>query len=308
MFSVLFPGQGSQSVGMAKELHDNFDYVKQLFDEAEDTLHVSMRKLIFEGPKELLDQTENTQPAIFLVSYSIFNVIKNETTFDVSKANFFAGHSLGEYSALACAGVINFKQTIQLLKIRGNAMQNAVPKNKGGMVAVLGVEIKKIEEIIGNKNSNYSCFLANDNSDGQVVVSGKIEDIENFIIELKKLNIKNIKLPVSAPFHCPLMKSATNIMSNELSKINFSAPKNMIVSNVTAEPSNDPEKIRDLLIKQIEKPVRWRESVINMIKQGNKKFIEIGPGKVLSGLIKRIDRNVELIQVNNIDDLNNLRK
>ena len=308
MFSVLFPGQGSQSVGMAKELHDNFDYVKQLFDEAEDTLHVSMRKLIFEGPKELLDQTENTQPAIFLVSYSIFNVIKNETTFDVSKANFFAGHSLGEYSALACAGVINFKQTIQLLKIRGNAMQNAVPKNKGGMVAVLGVEIKKIEEIIENKNSNFSCFLANDNSDGQVVVSGKIEDIENFIIELKKLNIKNIKLPVSAPFHCPLMKSATNIMSNELSKINFSAPKNMIVSNVTAEPSNDPEKIRDLLIKQIEKPVRWRESVINMIKQGNKKFIEIGPGKVLSGLIKRIDRNVELIQVNNIDDLNNLRK
>ena len=184
MFSVLFPGQGSQSVGMAKELHDNFDYVKQLFDEAEDTLHVSMRKLIFEGPKELLDQTENTQPAIFLVSYSIFNVIKNETTFDVSKANFFAGHSLGEYSALACAGVINFNQTIQLLKIRGNAMQNAVPRNKGGMVAVLGVEIKKIEEIIENKNSNYSCFLANDNSDGQVVVSGKIEDIENFIIEL----------------------------------------------------------------------------------------------------------------------------
>ena len=306
MFSVLFPGQGSQSVGMAKELHDNFDYVKQLFDEAEDTLHVSMRKLIFEGPKELLDQTENTQPAIFLVSYSIFNVIKNETTFDVSKANFFAGHSLGEYSALACAGVINFKQTIQLLKIRGNAMQNAVPKNKGGMVAVLGVEIKKIEEIIENKNSNYSCFLANDNSDGQVVVSGKIEDIENFIIELKKLNIKNIKLPVSAPFHCPLMKSATNIMSNELSKINFSAPKNMIVSNVTAEPSNDPEKIRDLLIKQIEKPVRWRESVINMIKQGNKKFIEIGPGKVLSGLVKRIDKNVELIHVNNINDFNKL--
>ena len=308
MFSVLFPGQGSQSVGMAKELHNNFNYVKKLFDEAEDTLNVSMRKLIFEGPKELLDQTENTQPAIFLVSYSIFNVIKNETTFDVSKANFFAGHSLGEYSALACAGVINFKQTIQLLKIRGNAMQNAVPRNKGGMVAVLGVEIKKIEEIIENKNSNYSCFLANDNSDGQVVVSGKIEDIENFIIELKKLNIKNIKLPVSAPFHCPLMKSATNIMRNELSKINFSAPKNMIVSNVTAEPSNDPEKIRDLLIKQIEKPVRWRESVINMINQGNKKFIEIGPGKVLSGLVKRIDRNVELIQVNNIDDLNNLRK
>jgi [acyl-carrier-protein] S-malonyltransferase len=307
MFSVLFPGQGSQSVGMAKELYDNFDYVKKLFDEANDVLNLSISKLIFEGPKDLLDQTENTQPAIFLVSYSIFKVVKNETAFDISKANFFAGHSLGEYSALACSEVINFKETIRLLKIRGNAMQNAVPKNEGAMVAVLGVEIKKIEEIIQNNKKNYNCFLANDNSDGQVVVSGKIEDIEKFIIQLKKLNIRNIKLPVSAPFHCPLMSPATKIMTSELSATKFSVPKNMIVSNVTAEPSNDPENLRDLLIKQIEKPVRWRESIINIIKQGNKKFIEIGPGKVLSGLVKRIDRNVELIQVNNIDDLKNLR-
>ena len=306
MFSVLFPGQGSQSVGMGKELYDNFDYVKKLFDEADDVLNLSISKLIFEGPKELLDQTENTQPAIFLVSYSIFNVVKNETAFDISKANFFAGHSLGEYSALACSEVINFKETIKLLKIRGNAMQNAVPKNEGAMVAVLGVEIKKIEEIIKINKKNYNCFLANDNSNGQVVVSGKFEDIEKFIIELKKLSIKNIKLPVSAPFHCPLMSPATKIMTNQLSETKFSVPKNMIVSNVTAEPSNDPENIRDLLIKQIEKPVRWRESIINMIKHGNKKFIEIGPGKVLSGLVKRIDRNVELIQVNNIDDLKNL--
>jgi [acyl-carrier-protein] S-malonyltransferase len=307
MFSVLFPGQGSQSVGMVKELYDNFDYVKKLFDEANDALNLPISKLIFEGPKELLDQTENTQPAIFLVSYSIFNVVKNETAFDISKANFFAGHSLGEYSALACSEVINFKETIRLLKIRGNAMQNAVPKNEGAMVAVLGVEIKKIEEIIQNNKKNYNCFLANDNSDGQVVVSGKIEDIEKFIIQLKKLNIRNIKLPVSAPFHCPLMSPATKIMTSELSATKFSVPKNMIVSNVTAEPSNDPENLRDHLIKQIEKPVRCRESIINIIKQGNKKFIEIGPGKVLSGLVKRIDRNVELIQVNNIDDLKNLR-
>ena len=306
MFSVLFPGQGSQSVGMAKELYDNFGYVKNLFDEADDVLNLSISKLIFEGPKELLDQTENTQPAIFLVSYSIFNIIKKETAFDISKANFFAGHSLGEYSALACAGVINFKETIKLLKIRGNAMQNAVPKKEGGMVAVLGLEIKKIEEIIENSKSEYSCFLANDNSNGQVVVSGKIEDIEKFIDELKKSNIKNIKLPVSAPFHCPLMRPATKIMYKELSETKFNAPHNMIVSNVTAEPSNDPENIRNLLIEQIEKPVRWRESIINMIKQGNERFIEIGPGKVLSGLVKRIDRNVELIQVNNIGDLKNL--
>ncbi len=307
MFSVLFPGQGSQSVGMAKQLYDNFDYVKNLFDEADDVLNLSISKLIFEGPKELLDLTENTQPAIFLVSYSIFNIIKRETEFDVNKANFFAGHSLGEYSALSCAGVINFKKTIELLKIRGNAMQNAVPKNEGGMVAVLGLEIKKIEEIIENSKGKYNCFLANDNSNGQVVVSGKIEDIEKFIAELKKSNIKNIKLPVSAPFHSPLMSPATRIMNKELSETKFFTPNNMIVSNVTAEPSNDPENIKDLLIEQIEKPVRWRESIINMIKKGNKKFIEIGPGKVLSGLVKRIDRNVELIQVNNIDDLNNLK-
>ena len=307
MFSVLFPGQGSQSVGMIKEFHDNFDYVKKLFNEADELLNLSISKLIFEGPKELLGQTENTQPAIFLASYSIFNVIKNETEFDISNANFYAGHSLGEYSALACAGVINFKETIKLLKIRGNAMQNAVPKNEGGMVAVLGEEIKIIKEIIENNKSYYNCFLANDNSNGQVVVSGKFRDIEKFIIDLQKLRIKNIKLPVSAPFHCPLMSPATKIMSNELNETEFFAPKNMIVSNVTAEPSKDPDNLRDLLIEQIEKPVRWRESIINIIKQGNKKFIEIGPGKVLSGLVKRIDRNVELIQVNNINDLNNLR-
>ena len=306
MFSVLFPGQGSQSVGMAKDLYDNFNYVKDIFNEANDILNLSISNIIFDGPKETLDQTENTQPAIFLVSYSIFNVIKKETKFEIEKANFFAGHSLGEYSALSCAGVINFRETINLLKIRGSAMQNAIPKNEGGMVAVLGVEIKKIVEIIENNKSKFSCFLANDNSNGQIVVSGKIKDIDQFIIELKKLNIKNIKLPVSAPFHCPLMKPATATMNKELNQTKFFTPNNMIVSNVTAEPSNDPDNIRKLLIDQIEKPVRWRESIINMINLGNKRFIEIGPGKVLSGLVKRIDRNVELFQVNNINDLNNL--
>ena len=307
MFSVLFPGQGSQSVGMVKDIYENFDYVKDLFKKADEALDFSISKIIIEGPKEILDQTENTQPAIFLVSYAIYQVIKKETPFDIDNANFFAGHSLGEYSALACSGVINFEETIKLLKIRAKAMQNAVPKNEGGMVAVLGQEINKINEIIYNNKNKYKCFLANDNSIGQVVVSGKLYDLEKFVNELKNLNIKSIKLPVSAPFHCILMNPATNIMREEIKNINFSQPKNNIVSNVTAEPSNNPDEIKNLLIQQIEKPVRWRESIINIIKAGNQKFIEIGPGKVLSGLVKRIDRNVELIQVNNINDLNNLK-
>ena len=306
MFSVLFPGQGSQSVGMAKDLYDDFDYIKHLFNEADEALNLSLTKIIFEGPKDLLNETENTQPAIFLASYAIYETIKRETSFDASKANCFAGHSLGEYSALACSEVINFTETIKLLKIRGKAMQNSVPKNEGGMLAVLGEEIKKIEEILDINKNKFSCYMANDNSVGQVVISGKIKDIDNFVIELKKLNIKSIKLPVSAPFHCILMSPATKIMSKELMNTKFSTPKNMIVSNVTAQPSQDSEKIKNLLIQQIENPVRWRESIINMIKLGNKKFIEIGPGRVLSGLVKRIDRNVELIQVNNIKDLNNL--
>ncbi len=306
MFSVLFPGQGSQSVGMIKDIYEKFDYVKDLFNQADNELGLSLSKIIFEGPKELLDETENTQPAIFLVGYAIYNVIKKETTFKIDEANFFAGHSLGEYTALACSGAIDFVDTIKLLKIRGNAMQNAVPKNKGGMVAVLGEKINKIEEIIDTNKNKFNCFLANDNSNGQVVISGKTNDLDQFIIELKKFKIKNVKLPVSAPFHCPLMETATNIMRKEIMNISFSTPNNKIVSNVTAKPLNDSDKIKNLLIDQIENPVRWRESVINMINAGNRKFIEIGPGKVLSGLVKRIDRNIELIQVNNISDLNNL--
>ena len=306
MISVLFPGQGSQSVGMIKDLYDNFGYIKDLFVQADDVLNLSLSKIIFEGPIDLLNETENTRPAIFLVSYSIFKLIKNETSFEIDKANYFAGHSLGEYSALACSNVINFEDTIKLLKIRGQAMQNAVPKNEGGMIAVLGENINKIEEIINNNKNKFECYLANDNSNGQVVISGKKINLEKFEVELKKSNIKNVRLPVSAPFHCILMKSATQIMTKKLKDTKFSTPSNEIVSNVTALPSKDPEVIKNLLIEQIEKPVRWRESIVNIINAGNRKFLEIGPGKILSGLVKRVDRNVELIQVNNINDLNNL--
>ena len=306
MFSVLFPGQGSQSVGMIKDFYENFDYVRNLFEQADSALNLSISKIISDGPKEILDQTENTQPAIFLASYAIFQAIKKETSLDINKASFFAGHSLGEYSALACSDVIGFEETIKLLKIRGSSMQNAVPNNEGGMIAVLGEELKKIEDIIETNKNNFNCYLANDNSNGQVVISGKLYDLKKLINELKILNIKSVKLPVSAPFHCVLMNPATKIMKEKISSTNFSIPNNKIVSNVTAESTKDPSMIKKLLIEQIEKPVRWRESIINMIENGTKKFIEVGPGKVLSGLVKRIDRNVQLIQVNNISDLNNL--
>jgi len=306
MFSVLFPGQGSQSVGMAKNLYENFDYIKELFNQADEVLGNSISRMILEGPKELLDQTENTQPAIFLVSYSIFKVIKNESKFDINSANFFAGHSLGEYSALACAGSLSFEQTIKLLKKRGKAMQSAVPKGQGGMLAVLGTDIEKVNEIINVNKDKFKCFIANDNSVGQIVVSGKTMDINNFSEDLKNNNIKNIKLSVSAPFHCELMRSATEVMEKEINNTEFNIPTNEIFSNVTAKNTKDPNEIKRLLINQIEKTVRWREIIENMIDTKVDKFIEIGPGKVLSGLIKRINRNVKLIQINDIEDIKNL--
>ena len=306
MFSVLFPGQGSQSVGMGKNLYEKFDYVKSLFRQADDILEKSISKIILEGPKELIDQTENTQPAIFLISYSIYEVIKNETSFNLNDAKFFAGHSLGEYSALACAGSLSFNQTIKLLQSRGRFMQSAVPNGKGGMLAVLGSDIQKINKIIKNNEDNFKCYIANDNSVGQVVVSGNINDLKKFSEELKKNKIKNISLPVSAPFHCELMNSATEKMREEMRTVEFKKPVVNIISNVTAQQANNPNDIKKLLVDQIEKPVRWREIVINMIDSNVEKFIEIGPGKVLSGLVKRINNNVELIQVNEIEDINKL--
>jgi len=306
MFSVLFPGQGSQSVGMGKKLYEKFDYIKSLFEQADDILKKSISKIILEGPKEIIDQTENTQPAIFLISYSICEVIKKETSFNLNNAKFFAGHSLGEYSALACAGSLSFDQTIKLLQSRGRFMQSAVPKGQGGMLAVLGSEIKKINQIINRNKEKFKCYIANDNSVGQVVVSGNINELDKFSEELKKNKIKNIKLPVSAPFHCELMKSASQKMKEEINKIEFKKPEINIISNVTAQQTNNPNDIKRLLVEQIESPVRWREIVINMIDLKVEKFIEIGPGKVLSGLVKRINSNVELIQVNDFEDLNKL--
>ena len=306
MFSVVFPGQGSQLVGMGKEFYDKFEKVKNLFKEADETLNFPLSKLIFEGPKEELDLTSKTQPAIFLVSYSIFNVIKNEFNIDLSKAKYFAGHSLGEYSALSCAGYLNFSDTLKILRIRGEAMQNAVPKGQGGMVAVLGSTVDIIEELLKNNEKNFKVQIANDNSEGQIVLSGKNDDLDKLIIILKDKSIKNIKLPVSAPFHCSLMHNATKTMSEELNKLNFKNSSNKLISNVTAEEISDEKNLKELLIKQIENRVRWRESILNMIKNDVNHFIEIGPGKVLSGLIKRINREVKIDTINNQTDIEKL--
>ena len=293
-------------VGMGKEFYDKFDLVKDLFKEADETLNFSLSKLILDGPKEELDLTANTQPAIFLISYSIFNVIKKEFNLDLHKAKYFAGHSLGEYSALSCAGYLSFQDTLKILKTRGDAMQNSVPKGQGGMVAVLGSTVEIIEKILKDNEQNFKAQIANDNSEGQIVLSGKMDDLDKLILTLKENTIKNIKLPVSAPFHCSLMNKATNIMSEELNKLSFSQVDNKLISNVTAKEISNIEQLKELLIKQIENRVRWRESVINMIDSDVNHFIEIGPGKVLSGLVKRINRDVKINTINNQGDIESL--
>jgi len=303
MFSVIFPGQGSQIVGMGKEFYEKFDIVKKLYTQADEILNFPISKLILEGPKNQLDLTENTQPAIFLVGYSIFQLTKKEFNIDLNKASFFAGHSLGEYTALAATDVISFEDTLKILKIRGNAMQGSVPKGEGGMVAVLGSKIETVENIIKKNKNKYECFIANDNSDGQIVVSGKISELDKFMIDLKSNSIKNIKLPVSAPFHCKLMNKATKIMNDEMVKLDFKDSKNILISNVTGKEIFKVSELKELLVKQIESRVRWRESVLLMINKGVNQFIEIGPGKVLSGLIKRIDRNVKVSAINNEEDI-----
>jgi len=307
MFSVVFPGQGSQSVGMAANLYNSYSYVKELFEIADETLGFSLSKLILEGPKEQLDQTENTQPAIFLASTSIFEMTRRESDIDLTKAKYFAGHSLGEYSALAASGSIKFEQGIKLLKARGKAMQLAVPKGEGGMLAVLGTDVKIISDLLNENQKKYQCFIANDNSTGQIVLSGMNKDLDALTEDLKKNTIKNIRLAVSAPFHSKLMSSATEIMKQEINQSNFIYPKNTIISNVTSLEATEPNQIKELLIKQIENPVRWRESVIYMINKGVTKFVEIGPGKVLSGLVKRIDKSVTIVSINELDDLQGVK-
>ena len=305
MFSIIFPGQGSQSVGMAKEFYEKYSLVKNIFSEADEAIGFNLSKIILDGPISEINLTENTQPAIFVVSYSIFSVMKNEFNINLNQANYFAGHSLGEYSALTCANALQFKEAVRLLNQRGKSMQEAVPSGEGAMLAVLGLKIEEILEQINLISINGTCEVANDNSPGQIVVSGDKDSIQVLHDSLKKKSIRGVILPVSAPFHCSLMESAEKKMSKKITESIFKDPNPPIISNVTAKAENEANKIKELLIKQITSKVKWRESVEYMIKNGVNEFIEIGPGKILSSLVRRINKDVNVFNINSINDITN---
>ena len=308
MSSLLFPGQGSQVVGMGSEFFNNFQLVKKIFKEADEKLNFSISKLILEGPSDQLQLTKNTQPAILTVSYSIYETLKKEFNFDFSSFKFFAGHSLGEYSALVCSGSLKFEDALYLLHQRGTAMQEAVPVGQGSMAAILGTKIDLIKEIINlNLKQNDVCEIANDNAEGQVIISGKKESVKRIEIVLKEKKIKSIQLKVSAPFHCTLMKPAAEYMTNKIDSIKFKIPEHKIISNVTADSITDPEIIKKLLIKQIYSSVKWRESILRMSKEKVRNFIEIGPGKVLTGMVKRTIKDANCFSINSIADIKNLQ-
>ena len=303
MNAILFPGQGSQIVGMGSEFYNNYEIVKKIFKEADEKLNYKISKIILEGPEEELKLTQNTQPAILTVSYAIFSVLKNEFNFDFNLTKFFAGHSLGEYSALVCANSLKFNDALFLLFERGKSMQEAVPVGKGKMIAVLGSKIEEIKNFIKEVEKKGVCEIANDNADGQAIISGDVDSIESLQNILRENKKKFIPLNVSAPFHCSLMNSAAIKMKDKIKSINFKKPTFNVVCNVTSKSENNPEVIKELLIEQICSTVRWRESIINMSKENVTDFIEIGPGKVLSGMVKRTVKNINCFSINSIDDM-----
>ena len=305
MRAVLFPGQGSQYVGMGSDFYKKFDSVKKIFKTVDETLGFSLSNLILKGPENELKLTQNTQPAIMTVGVSIFNVLNDQFGLDLNNSKFFAGHSLGEYTALVCGGSLTIEKAAYLLHERGKSMQEAVPPSQGAMMAILGMTIDEVEKEINLLPKEEICEIANDNSNAQVVVSGKKIVIEALNENLKKKKKKGILLPVSAPFHCSLMKKAAENMKEKIESTNFSQPNPKIISNVTAKEEGDINKIKPLLIDQITSRVRWRESIHYMIKGGVLNFLEIGPGKVLSGLVKKIDKNLKTSNINSIEDIKN---
>jgi len=303
--AFIFPGQGSQEVGMGKALADAFAAAREVFEEVDDALGQSLTSLMFDGPENELRLTENAQPALMAVSLAVMRVLRAEGGFSLAdKATFVAGHSLGEYSALAASGALELADTARLLKTRGQAMQRAVPVGEGAMAALLGLEMEDARQVATAAADGEVCAVANDNSPGQVVVSGHTAAVERAVVLAKERGAKRaVMLPVSAPFHCALMAPAAEVMAEALEKTAINAPNPALVANVTAESVADPNAIRRLLVEQVTGAVRWRESVLYMKNRGVDSLVEAGAGKVLSGLVRRIDRDLEGRAINGPDDV-----
>jgi len=306
--ALIFPGQGSQYIGMGIEFFKNYSESREIYDQLNHTLDRDLTNLIFYGNASELSETQNSQPAIMATSVAIFKALLSENLLPEGSFQAVAGHSLGEYSALVANGGIGFNDSVRLLKIRSKAMQDSMPVGTGGMIALIGCE-KGIVDYVVNSASKYGkIYLANDNADGQIVLSGEINAIEFISENAKSLNIRRaIKLPVSAPFHCELMRNAAQILQVEINKINFNKFNADLYSNVTSIKCTENE-IAQLLIDQVVSIVKWREIMQNMIIDGYSKFIEIGPGNVLTNLIKRTSKNIHAFSISKIEDLEKLEK
>ena len=302
--AFVFPGQGSQAGGMGKDLAQALPEAKEIFEEVDDALGLKLSRIMWEGPAETLTLTENAQPALMAVSVAAARAIE-KGGFDLAdKVAFVAGHSLGEYSALTAAGALSLADSARLLQRRGQAMQRAVPVGEGAMAALLGAESDLAEDIAQAAAGDGVCQVANDNGGGQSVISGSRAAVDRAIEISKERGVKRaMPLPVSAPFHCTLMQPAADEMAEALAEVTINNPMVPLVANVKAASVSDAEEIRQLLVEQVTKVVRWRESVLFMRDQGVDKLVEIGAGKVLSGLTKRIDRDITAITVGGPDDL-----
>ncbi len=301
---IVFPGQGSQKIGMGKELSDNFYEAKEVFDEVNEALKLNLTKIMWEGSESDISLTSNAQPALMACGIAAFRVLSKLSNKGIAElANFTCGHSLGEYTAMTAAEVFSLKDCAILLRLRGEAMQQAVPVGKGAMAALIGANVNKAKEIIEKVQINGICDIGNDNANGQVVISGDVEVVQKAIELAKKNGVKKaILLPVSAPFHCRLMQPAQHIMEDALNKLKFHRPLVPIISNITASPETDPLKLRKNLIDQVTGTVRWRETMDFAKNLGVKKITELGGGKVLTGIAKRMIENISTQSYENLED------
>ncbi len=300
--AFLFPGQGSQSVGMGKEFYDQFKVAREVFEEAEDILRISLSRLCFEGPEEELKLTENTQPAVLTVSIAALRVLQAERGIE---PKFTAGHSLGEYSALVASGALSFAEAVRIVRLRGKFMQEAVPLGEGTMAAVLGMDREEVEQICRESSNGEVLTPANYNCPGQIVIAGHTKAVERAIERVKARGKKAMLLQVSAPFHSPLMKPAGIRLKEALDEVAVHTLLVPVITNVEAQANTSSEKVKFLLVEQVSSPVRWEDSMRWMVREGVEKVLEIGPGKVLSGLMKRIDPKVATA---NVEDLSSLAK